>query len=89
MAVEGLWAEHLKQKTKPRKRLLIAVLAPCLRCLSFALLSLLFLAPLSQAQTNRPSGTVVSFVGRLNLPYVESGIRYTAIVAGGGLRQPE
>ena len=40
-----------------------------LRCVSFALLSLLSLAPLSQAQTNRPSsGTVVSWGGPLSFP---------------------
>ena len=48
--------------------------------LLFALLSLLALAPLSQAQTNRPSGTIVW----KELPYVEPGTRFTAISAGLG-----
>src|SRR4030095_9716800 len=51
--------------------------------LFFALLSLLFLAfaPLAHAQTNRPSGTVVSW-GLQFLPYVEPGTRFTAIAGG-------
>ncbi|HYV26645.1 MAG TPA: hypothetical protein VFA77_03870 [Candidatus Eisenbacteria bacterium] len=52
-----------------------------LRCVSFVLLTLLSLAPLAQAQTNRPSGTVVSW-GWQVLPYVEPGARFTAIAAG-------
>ncbi len=59
----------------------IAVLTPCLRCVSF-LLSLLSLTPLAQAQTNRPAGTIVSW-GRDVLPYVEPGTRFTAIAAAG------
>ena len=51
-----------------------------LRCVSFALLALLFVAPLAQAQTNRPSGTVVSW-GLLVIPYVEPGTRFTAVAA--------
>ncbi len=54
---------------------------PSSRCLSIALLSLLALAPLAQAQTNRPSGTVVSW-GAEFLPYVATGPRFTAIAAG-------
>src|SRR4029453_16971303 len=52
-----------------------------LRCVCFALLSVLSLAPLSQAQNNRPSGAVVSWGLRI-LPYVEPGTRFTAIAAG-------
>ena len=44
-------------------------------------LPLLSFAPLAQAQTNRPSGTVVSW-GSKFLPYVEPGTRFTAIAAG-------
>src|ERR1043165_2064166 len=47
----------------------------------FTLLSLLSLAPLVPAQTNRPSGTIVSWGDRM-LPYVEPGTRFTAIAAG-------
>ena len=46
-----------------------------------ALLPLLSVAPLAQAQTNRPSGTVVSW-GERFLPYVEPGTRFTAMAAG-------
>src|SRR5688500_10629288 len=42
---------------------------------AFALVSILSLAPLAQAQTNRPSGTVVSW-GQRFLPYVEPGTRF-------------
>jgi hypothetical protein len=52
-----------------------------LRCVCFALLSVLSLAPLSQAQNNRPSGTVVTW-GHVVYPYVEPGARFTAISAG-------
>jgi len=52
-----------------------------LRRFSFALLGLLALAPLSEAQTNRPSGAVVSWGNRWT-PYVEPGTRFTAIAAG-------
>src|SRR5262245_66456648 len=62
-------------------RATIVVLAGSLSCLSFALLALLSLAPLAHAQTNRPSGTVVSW-GNQFLPYVEPGTRFTAIAAG-------
>src|SRR5688572_30393227 len=48
---------------------------------AFALLALLSLATLAEAQTNRPSGTVVSW-GLNVLPYVEPGTRFTAIAAG-------
>jgi hypothetical protein len=44
-------------------------------------LSLLSLAPLSEAQPNRPSGTIVSW-GTHPIPYVEPGTRFTAIAAG-------
>lgn len=50
-------------------------------CVSFALLALLSSAPLAQAQTNPPSGTVVWW-GEQFLPSVEPGARFTAIAAG-------
>ena len=42
-----------------------------------SVLLLLSLLPLTHAQTNRPSGTVVSW-GHQNVPYVEPGTRFTA-----------
>ena len=48
---------------------------------TFTHLSLLSLAPLSQAQTNRPAGTLVSW-GCSVLAY-EPGIGFSAVAAGG------
>src|SRR5215510_6378077 len=54
-----------------------------LTSVSFTLLALLSLGPLSNAQTSRPSGTLVSWGGWV-LPYVNPGIRFTKIAAGFG-----
>src|SRR5688572_28224209 len=48
---------------------------------AFALVSILSLAPLAHAQTNRPAGTVVTW-GYQFLPYLAPGTRFTAIAAG-------
>src|SRR5438067_1416655 len=48
-----------------------------------ALLSIFSSGPIAEAQTNRPSGTLVSWDASF-LPYVEPGTRFSAIATGEG-----